>query len=194
MRRVGVLAFHGDVSEHIAALHVAAHTIGIQLHIVEVRSRYDLAGLDGLVLPGGESPILMKLCEREHMVNDIKKVPALFGTCAGAILLAKHIDRGAERQRTFGLMDITIERNAYGRQVDSFETLLRTELGTTRGVFIRAPRITKHGTNVRVLARHNESVVACEETQNGRYVLALTFHPELTGTKFHEHFLAELPQ
>ena len=191
---IGVLAFHGDVSEHAVALREAAQTLGIKIVVCEVRTKKDCAGLHGLIIPGGESTTLYKLCLREGMLASMKKIPAIMGTCAGAIMLAKKIQHAAERQKTLSLMNITADRNAYGRQSESFEEELATELGQVRGVFIRAPKISSVGARVTVLAKNGSEVVACEESAKGRYYLALTFHPELSTAVFHEHFLKEITQ
>ena len=191
---VGILSFHGDVAEHESALRAAAKKLRISLSIPEVRTKDDLKNLDGLILPGGESTTLEKLLRRAGMFAGLKKLPAIFGTCAGAILLSKRILGKAEGQSTLGLMDITTDRNAYGTQRDSFETDMQTEIGPMRGVFIRAPRIARTGKGVKVLARHGREIVACEERSVKRYYLAASFHPELTTVRFHEHFLRNLLQ
>lgn len=185
--RIGVLALQGDFARHCAALKRA----GAEAR--EVRVPEDLNGLDGLVLPGGESTAMMKLMERTGMEEAIRAFytggGALFGTCAGLILLARSVTH--PEQRSLGLLDATVERNAYGRQVDSFETDLSwtEDGGAIRGVFIRAPRIREVGPGVRVLAeRDGEPVLV----RNGR-VLAATFHPELTeDTRVHRYFLEEV--
>ena len=187
--KIGILALQGGVGEHIAATRKAAADLGLGCGVAGVRTKGELDGLAGLIIPGGESTVLQKLCEREGMFDDMRRVPAIFGTCAGAIMLAKTVrDREAD-QRTLGLMDIDIARNAYGRQVDSFEQDIETGLGSMRAVFIRAPRIVSIGEGVRVLARIGGEAVACEQESGGRYWLATTFHPELAATGFHERFL-----
>lgn len=189
---IGVLAFHGDVSEHISALHTAANALHASLTVREVRTKEDCKELHGLIIPGGESTTLYKLCEREGMIIAMKKIPALMGTCAGAIMLAKKIQHSAQGQKTLSLMDIITDRNAYGRQSESFEEDLTTELGKVKGVFIRAPKIAAIGKRVHTLAKNGNEVVACEESLNGRYYLALAFHPELSTPVFHEHFLSRV--
>src|SRR5882762_673343 len=104
--KVGVLAYHGDVSEHIEATSQAARNLGLALETVAVRQRQDLSGLDGLIIPGGESTTLYKLSAREHMVGDLQSIRNIFGTCAGAILLAKALQNKAPGQKTLELMDI----------------------------------------------------------------------------------------
>src|SRR4030095_3714732 len=120
MMKVGVLAFHGDVIEHIDATEAAAKKLSLSCEIVQVRTKKDLEGLRALIIPGGESTNFYKLCLREGMLEDMKKVKNIFGTCAGAIMLAKKIHNIEEGQKTLELMDIEVDRNAYGRQADSF--------------------------------------------------------------------------
>lgn len=191
-KTVGVLAFHGDVSEHIQTLFNSSKNLKIKLNVIPVRTKKDLVNLDGLIIPGGESTTLYKLCEREGMFEDIKKIKAIFGTCAGAIMLAKNIHHKSADQKTLELMDIEIDRNAYGRQTESFETELETELGKIQAIFIRAPRITSIGKDVKVLAKQNGEVIACEQKDKTHFYLAACFHPELTTTLFHEYFLKNL--
>lgn len=181
---IGVLAFHGDVEEHIQALG--------SVNSIPVRTKEDLKKCRGLIIPGGESTTLYKLCQREGMWEDMKKIPAIFGTCAGAIMLAKHVLHIAPGQQTLELMDITIDRNAYGRQTESFEKPINTTLGKLNAIFIRAPKITAVGNNVKVLARDGREILACEETVGNQYFLAASFHPELTTTVFHTYFLKKI--
>lgn len=183
---VGVLAFHGDVIEHINALKQAG------VEAVAVRSKKDLENLAGLILPGGESTTLYKLCREEGMWLLMKQIPAIFGTCAGAILLAKKVLHKEAGQESLGLMDIVIDRNAYGRQTESFEQKIDTKLGAVEAVFIRAPRITGVGAGVKVLAKNQGEVIACEQRVGKHFYLAACFHPELTTTKFHEYFLQQV--
>lgn len=186
---VGVLAFHGDVVEHVEATRNAANHLNIRANVSLVRTKEQVIGLDGLILPGGESTTLHALCKREGMWEHMKKVPAIFGTCAGAIMLAKTIHHKAPDQETLERMDIEIDRNAYGRQTESFEQAISTTLGKLTAVFIRAPRILAIGKSVTVLAENGNEVIACEDTRGTLYNLAVCFHPELTSTLFHEYFL-----
>jgi 5'-phosphate synthase pdxT subunit len=184
--RVGVLALQGAVSEHVGYLGKAMGKLGIDGEVVEVRTNAGLEGLDGLVMPGGESTTLSLLMEKEGMFGKLGEVPKIFGTCAGAILLSRNILGPVNGQKSLGLIDIEISRNGYGRQLESFEAPLETRLGNLEGVFIRAPVIENVGEGVEVLATHDGKAVA---VQQGKYV-ATTFHPELSGsTLFHEHFL-----
>ncbi|HEX6739212.1 MAG TPA: pyridoxal 5'-phosphate synthase glutaminase subunit PdxT [Vicinamibacteria bacterium] len=171
----GVLALQGDYAAHAAALG----RLGRQVR--EVRAVADLEGLAGLVLPGGESTALLKLMEREDWGAALRgfhrRGGALFGTCAGAILLAREV-RGPA-QPGLGLLDAVIERNGYGRQLDSFEAALDVAGwdAPLRAAFIRAPRFRALGSGVEVLARWEGEPVAVRQGA----LLAATFHPEITG-------------
>ena len=185
MTTIGVLALQGDFEAHAKVLR------DLGARVVEVRRVAELDGLDGLVIPGGESTTLLNLMEDEPWFAALRRFHdgggTLMGTCAGAILLSREVTGPA--QRSLGLLDATIARNAYGRQVDSFETVLDAPAcgGTLRAVFIRAPRFTRVGPKVEVLAASSGEPVLVRE---GR-VLALTFHPELTpDTKVHALFLS----
>lgn len=191
-RTIGVLAFHGDVIEHLQATQEAARKMHRDINIVSVRTKEDLAKVHALILPGGESTTLHTLCEREGMFESMKHVPYMFGTCAGAILMAKHVLHKAPGQKTLKRMDTTIDRNAYGRQTESFEKPIATELGPLSAVFIRAPKIVNVGPKVHVLARDENEILACEEKTTKTYFLACAFHPEMTTTLFHEYFLRQL--
>jgi 5'-phosphate synthase pdxT subunit len=197
MLRVGILALQGGVIEHVHATRSAARKLKLEteVEVREVRTKKDLTelgGIDAFVIPGGESTTLQKLLEREALFDDLKSVPAIFGTCAGAILLAKKITDAAPGQKTLRLMDFEAQRNAYGPQNESFEETIATPLapsGKINAVFIRAPRITRLGSGVTVLAELNGDCVACEQKTKTKYLLATTFHPELSTTLFHERFL-----
>lgn len=181
---IGVLAFHGDVIEHLNALR--------RVSPIPVRTKQELMRCRALIIPGGESTTLYKLCQREGMWENMKKIPAIFGTCAGAIMLAKHVLHKAPGQQTLERMDITVDRNAYGRQTDSFEKSIDTKLGKLNAIFIRAPKITSVGKNVTILAKDEDNILACEETVGKQYFLATAFHPEMTSTIFHEYFLTHI--
>lgn len=189
---VGVLAFHGDVIEHIKATQNAVKNLRFSIDVIPVRTKEELKKCQALIMPGGESTTLAKLCEREDMFEGMKRVPFLFGTCAGAILLAKHVLHKAPGQKTLERMDITVDRNAYGRQTESFEKPIATSLGKLNAVFIRAPKITSVGKNVRVLAKDEGNILACEEKVGKQYFLAAAFHPEMTTTIFHQYFLRKV--
>jgi pyridoxal 5'-phosphate synthase pdxT subunit len=172
--KVGVLAVQGNFREHAAMLR----QLGAE--VVEVRLPVQLEGLDGLVIPGGESTAIMRLIRLYGLENAIRDFAApVFGTCAGMILL----DRAH-----LGLVDLDVERNAYGRQPASFEADLRLEgeEEPLRGVFIRAPRVLAHGRDVEVLAEHDGVPVLLRQ---GRFLVA-SFHPELTADlRVHEQFV-----
>jgi pyridoxal 5'-phosphate synthase pdxT subunit len=172
--RVGVLAVQGNFREHAAMLR------RLGADVVEVRLPEQLDGLDGLVIPGGESTAIMRLIRLYGLEQAIREFAApVLGTCAGMILL----DRSH-----LGLVDVDVERNAYGRQPASFEADLRLEGETEplRGVFIRAPRVTRHGHDVEVLAEHEGIPVLLRQ---GRFLVA-SFHPELTADpRVHEKFV-----
>jgi pyridoxal 5'-phosphate synthase pdxT subunit len=185
---IGVLALQGDFERHLEALK----RLGVIA--TEVRVPEDLAGLTGLVLPGGESTTMLKLMEGTGMEDAIRsfheKGGALFGTCAGLILMADRVSDPL--QRSLHLLDVDVDRNAYGRQRDSFEADVETEIANDtplRAVFIRAPRVTRQGPKVKVLARVNGDPILLRQ---GR-VLAATFHPEMTqDLRVHRYFVEEV--
>lgn len=189
---IGVLAFHGDVDEHIQATKKAAENLKLNINIIPIRTKKALNGLDGLIIPGGESTTLQKLCEREGMFAEMKKIKHIFGTCAGTIMLSKIVRHKIKDQKTLELMDIEVDRNAYGRQTESFEKSIKTDLGPIHAIFIRAPKIKTIGKNVTILAKNNEDILACEQRVKNNYYLATCFHPELTSTIFHEYFLKQI--
>lgn len=189
MSRIGVLALQGAFLEH----QVLLERLGAE--VIQVRLPAQLDGLDGLIIPGGESTTIGKLAVSYGLLKPLREFgrsKALWGTCAGAIFLAKDI--GLD-QPILGLMDITIRRNAFGRQVDSFETNLRVDFGGPNGsqaqpfraVFIRAPLIEAvHGAAQTLAQLEDGRIVAARE---GR-LLATVFHPELTADdRFHRYFL-----
>lgn len=182
--RIGILALQGDFEAHARMLE------RLGADVVYVRAPEDLQGLDGLILPGGESTTHMKLLAGTRLEEAIRKMAAnggaLFGTCAGAILLAREVKSPA--QKSLGLLDMTVVRNAYGRQLSSDVLSLRTKLRDEplEMVFIRAPVIEKVARDVEILAEREGKPVL---VQQGR-ILAATFHPELTSdTVVHERFL-----
>ena len=186
--RVGVLALQGDVREHVAALAAAGATP------VPVRRVADLEGLDGIVLPGGESTTMGKLLVLFELLEPLRArvaagLPA-YGTCAGMILLAAEVLDGRHDQRLLGGLDITVRRNAFGSQVHSFEQDLPVEgVGEVHAVFIRAPWVERAGPDVEVLARVGEHPVAVRQG----HLLATSFHPELTGdSRVHEYFVSKV--
>ncbi len=173
---IGVLAIQGDYAAHAEALSDAGAIP------VEVRKPEELAGIDGLILPGGESTTILKFLEKRHFFDALKEFSAhhpVFGTCAGAILLAREVRNPA--QRSLGILDATVERNAYGRQIDSSILTAETSLpgGPLEMVFIRAPRIVTTGDSVEVLARREGFPVLVRQGTT----MAATFHPELSGDR-----------
>jgi len=184
--KVGVLALQGAFREHVYALEA------LDVSAVSVRLPHQLDDLSGLIVPGGESTAISKLMESygfyEPVVARYREGMAVWGTCAGAILIAQRVIDGIQGQRSLSLMNVSARRNAYGRQIDSFEADLDfAHIGEPfRGVFIRAPWIEEVGEGVEVLARHDGHIVAARE---GR-LLATTFHPELTGDpRVHRYFV-----
>lgn len=192
MKKVGVLSLQGDFAAHGAALERA----GAQP--VYVRDAEQLEGLDGLIIPGGESTTMLKLLHMDNLLHPLaefgRKKP-IFGTCAGAILMAKDVTN--PQQESLGLMDIAVERNAYGRQVDSrvveiepdSEFAARTAPGKLEAVFIRAPIIREVRNGAKVLAEYAGDPVLVEQGPH----MAATFHPELTrDDRVHRLFLEKL--
>ncbi|MHC3000278.1 pyridoxal 5'-phosphate synthase glutaminase subunit PdxT [Microbacterium sp. HJ5] len=185
---VGVLALQGDVREHARVLS------GLGAEVSLVRRPVELAAVDGLVVPGGESSVIDKLSRafgmREPVRDAIAAGMPVYGTCAGMILLADRITDGIEGQQTFGGLDVTVRRNAFGSQVDSFETDLAVPaLGAepVHAVFIRAPLVEEAGPGVERLAQLDDGrIVAVRQGS----LLATAFHPEVSGEhRFHRLFL-----
>lgn len=171
--RIGVLAIQGDYAAHAEALS-ACGAIPI-----EVRTREELDGMDGLILPGGESTTILKFLERNQFFDELKKFCSnrpVFGTCAGTILLAREVRNPA--QRSLGLLDAVVERNAYGRQIDSSILFSESKLPGEKleMVFIRAPRIIATGPDVKVLAQRDGMATLVRQGK----LMAATFHPELS--------------
>jgi len=187
--KIGVLALQGAFREHIYSLEA------LDVGAVAVRLPHQLDELAGLIVPGGESTAIAKLMVAYGFYEPIRKRydegMAVWGTCAGAILVAKAVVDGVAEQRSLDLMDVEVRRNAYGRQIDSFEVDLDFEGldAPFRGVFIRAPWIERVGEGVEVLAEHDGHIVAARQ---GR-LLSTTFHPELTGDpRIHRFFVEDV--
>lgn len=189
--KIGVLALQGAFREHVAMLR------RMNVGAVEVRLPEELEGLDGLIIPGGESTTIGKLATEYGLIEPIRAMvaegKAVWGTCAGTIMMAKDVGM---KQPLLGVMDVQVKRNAFGRQVDSFETDLKIpEIkngGSTpfHAIFIRAPLIASVGENVQVLARLDDGTIVAARQGN---LLATSFHPELASdTRFHEYFLESL--
>jgi len=182
---VGVLALQGDFREHLAALRAC------EVEGVPVRRAEDLERVDALILPGGESTTMDRLMEealRELIRQRVQAGMPVLGTCAGMILMAREILDGRPDQKPLALMDIVVRRNAYGRQVESFESEVDAAAlgGPGPAVFIRAPQVTDQGPAVETLAWHSGRAVALRQGNR----LALAFHPELTSDRrWHQYFL-----
>jgi pyridoxal 5'-phosphate synthase pdxT subunit len=197
LKKVGILALQGDFDAHRKAVERAGGQT-IEVRATEVRSAGDLAACDALIIPGGESTTMWKLLEEEQLVDPIRHFAAgkpIYGSCAGAILLAREVTHPA--QASLGLMDISIERNGYGRQIDSriaavdisTETENQAAEGPMEAVFIRAPIIRRTGPDTRVLASYAGDPIWVEQ---GRHMVT-TFHPELTSdTRVHRRLLEKL--
>ena len=183
--QVGVLALQGAFAAHSDCLT----SIGVQS--IEVRNPEQLSSVDALLMPGGESSTMSQLLESSGLFDPIAARIAdgmpVFGTCAGMILLASEILDGRSDQRSFSAIDISVRRNAFGRQVDSFEATINSSVGDFHGVFIRAPRIERVGENVEVLGSINDEPVLVRQGN----VLAASFHPELSNdARLHEYFVS----
>jgi len=183
--QVGVLALQGAFAAHSDCLT----SIGVQS--IEVRTPQQLSSVDALLMPGGESSTMSQLLESSGLFDPIATRIAegmpVFGTCAGMILLASEILDGRSDQRNFSAIDISVRRNAFGRQVDSFEATINSSVGDFHGVFIRAPRIERVGAQVEVLGSINDEPVLVRQGN----VLAASFHPELSNdARLHEYFVS----
>jgi len=188
--KVGVLALQGDVREHIQSL------LACGVEAVAVRRAEEIESIDALVLPGGESTTIAQLAEVfgifDLIQNKIKQGMPVYGSCAGMILLANEILDAKKDQKSFGGLDITVRRNAFGRQVDSFESDIAFNDGSAqliRAVFIRAPWVEKTSNSVQVLASVDAHPVAVRSDT----ALATSFHPELTGDhRIHRYFIEQV--
>jgi 5'-phosphate synthase pdxT subunit len=193
---IGVLGFQGDIEENVAATKHALQELQVEGNIELVRYPEDVEKVDGLILPGGESTVQSTLAAIQRSLPLMKKrisegMPVL-GTCAGMIMLSRRVfDRviGDTKQKLIGNLDIVIERNAFGRQGDSFEADL--DIGILgkeafRGVFIRAPAVSEVGKDVEVIAKLNNKVVAVKQ----KNIIGTSFHPELSGdSRMHRQFV-----
>jgi pyridoxal 5'-phosphate synthase pdxT subunit len=191
--KIGVLAFQGNVSEHIDAFLLALERMGHgpSSEVFEVRSPADLADCNALALPGGESTTISRLIDKNGLYEPIRSFKGgIFATCAGMVLMGTRVDD--PRIHPLGIIDMTVNRNAFGRQKESFEMDLAIDGlqgGLFHAVFIRAPVVTSTGPDVNVLARIDQGIVAVEQKKH----VALSFHPELSDdTRLHEQFLKKL--
>ena len=190
--KLGVLALQGDVREHISALN----DCGVDAR--PVRTSAEISSIDGLIIPGGESTTIAKLARSfdlfDLIAGRIREGLPTYGSCAGMILLANELVDGAEGQETFGGLDVKVRRNAFGRQVDSFETDLDfLGLGSVHAVFIRAPWVETLNSRVEVLAAVEIDGVSHPVAVRQKSILATSFHPELTGdNRVHRYFVTEI--
>jgi 5'-phosphate synthase pdxT subunit len=191
--KIGVLALQGNVSEHIDAFRLALIRMGrgASSEVFEVRHPAELAGCNALAIPGGESTTISRLIDKNHMYEPIRSFSGgIFATCAGMVLMATHVDDA--RVHTLDLIEMTVDRNAFGRQRESFEADLPIkglDGGLFHAIFIRAPVATCAGVGVSVLSRMDQGIVAVEYGKH----MALSFHPELScDTRLHEKFLKKL--
>ncbi|HUG96606.1 MAG TPA: pyridoxal 5'-phosphate synthase glutaminase subunit PdxT [Nitrososphaera sp.] len=193
---IGVLGFQGDIEENIAATKQAFHEMQVEGSVELVRYPEEVEKVDGLILPGGESTVQSTLAAIQRSLPVIKKrisegMPVM-GTCAGMIMLSRRaFDRvvGDTKQKLMGNLDIVIERNAFGRQGDSFEVDLSINMlgkEAFKGVFIRAPAVSEVGKDVEVIAKLNSKVVAVRQ----KNIIGTAFHPELSGdSRMHKHLV-----
>ena len=195
--RIGIIAIQGDVEEHVRAMEKTLAERGEKGEMVKIKHQGLVKSCDAIIIPGGESTTIGRLMEREGILPEIKEAAEvgkpILGTCAGMVLLAEEGDEEVAKtgQPLLGLMDVKVKRNAFGRQRESFEVLLKMSLFDEpfHAVFIRAPAITQAAENVDVLATFNDRVVAAKQ----RNIIALSFHPELTeDRRIHHYFLENL--
>jgi pyridoxal 5'-phosphate synthase pdxT subunit len=191
--KIGVLALQGNVSEHIDAFRLALNRLGqgTSSEVSEVRHPADLVGCIALAIPGGESTTISRLIEKNHLYEPIRSFSGgIFATCAGMVLMATHVND--PRVHALGLIEMTVDRNAFGRQRESFEADLPIkglEGEPFHAIFIRAPVVVFAGAGVTVLSRIEKGIVAVEYGDH----MALSFHPELScDTRLHERFLKKL--
>ncbi len=191
-----MLGLQGDIEEHLAALDLARSTLGVEGESILVKSLEDVKKIRALIIPGGESTVIGALSSIKGIMPALREridngLPTL-GTCAGMIMLAKKAqDRvvGETNQTLIGALDITVERNSFGRQAESFEADLKLNLpgsGSFHGVFIRAPSVKSAGEGVKELARLGDKIVAVKQGK----IIGTAFHPELSGsTLLHEYLI-----
>jgi len=194
--KIGILSVQGDVYENISAFQRAFKDLGIEGAAVGVKTKEDFTGLDGLVIPGGESTTISKLIRineiEDEIINLHKKNKKIWGICAGLILISKEGDSQTQKtnQSLLKLIDIKVDRNAFGRQKESFSADLDIKgIGSFKGVFIRAPAIREVGPGVEILSTYKDRIVAAKQDN----VLVTAFHPELTDDSIvHKYFIEQL--
>ena len=198
---IGILSIQGDVAENGASMKAALKELGQTGNLIKVKTPEQLSKLDGLIIPGGESTVIGQLSLINGLLKQVKeKIESgmpVFGICAGLILLSKNAeDRvvGNTNQPLLDLLDVKVERNSFGRQRDSFETKVSLEpinISSFNGVFIRAPSISDVGSDVEVLSKFNEKIVAVKQGN----IIATSFHPELTtDISLHKYFVKIIQQ
>jgi 5'-phosphate synthase pdxT subunit len=195
--KIGVIAIQGAVEEHVVALEKTLAERGERGEVITIKQRGLIESCDAIVIPGGESTTIGRLMQREHIIEEIKTAVAekdipILGTCAGLVLLAKEGDEEVAKtgQPLLGLMDVTVKRNAFGRQRESFEVSLPMSIleEPFHAVLIRAPAITRAAENVEVITTFDEHIVAAQQGN----LLALSFHPELTEDRRIHHYFIDL--
>lgn len=184
--KIGVLAVQGDIREHASMIEKIGYTP------VRVKSVETLNEVEGLIIPGGESTTISKLMKKTGLWDELKKKAQegfpIFGTCAGMIVVSKGIENYPQ-QETLGLIDIYVERNAYGRQVFSFEEILKFNGKDIKVTFIRAPKIVKYGKNIEKLIEFKDAPVLVRENN----ILVASFHPEIEDdTSVHQYFIKQM--
>ena len=198
---IGILSIQGDVAENGASMKAALEELGQTGNLIKVKTPEQLSKLDGLIIPGGESTVIGQLSLINGLLKQVKeKIESgmpVFGICAGLILLSKNAeDRvvGNTDQPLLDLLDVKVERNSFGRQRDSFEAKVSLEpvnISSFHGVFIRAPSISNVGSDVEVLSKFNEKIVAVKQGN----IIATAFHPELTtDISLHKYFVKIIQQ
>ncbi|NJF25567.1 pyridoxal 5'-phosphate synthase glutaminase subunit PdxT [Thermococcus sp. Bubb.Bath] len=193
MAKVGVIGLQGDVEEHIWAAKKALEDLGVSGEVIWLRKPEGLENISAIIIPGGESTTISRLMVENGLFEPVKKLGEeglpIMGTCAGLIMLSKEVIGATPEQRFLGLLDVKTNRNAYGRQVDSFEAPIKLAFSDEPfpGVFIRAPRIVELlSERVKPIAWLGDRIVGVEQDN----IIGLEFHPELTdNTRVHEYFL-----
>ena len=196
MVKVGVIGLQGDVSEHIDAAKKALENLGVSGEVIWLRKPEGLEGISAIIIPGGESTTISRLMVKNGLLEPVKKLSEeglpIMGTCAGLIMLSKDVIGATSEQKFLELLDVRVNRNAYGRQVDSFEAPVKLAFSNEpfTGVFIRAPRIVEIlSDKVKPIAWLGDRVVGVEQEN----IIGLEFHPELTeDTRVHEYFLGKV--
>jgi len=196
MVKVGVIGLQGDVSEHIDAAKKALENLGVSGEVIWLRKPEGLEGISAIIIPGGESTTISRLMVKNGLLEPVKKLSEeglpIMGTCAGLIMLSKDVIGATSEQKFLELLDVRVNRNAYGRQVNSFEAPIKLAFSDEpfTGVFIRAPRIVEIlSDKVKPIAWLGDRVVGVEQEN----IIGLEFHPELTeDTRVHEYFLGKV--